>query len=159
MRRHDVDWGHLGFLAAVAAAVIWYLADAISVSTAIDNLLFIAPVGAFALLLCAVIVRQCIRPHGTVASAGRQDVIGVTRPAQGRDALRIAAVALALVLLVALLTFGGFDIGILAFSAVVMWICGERRVLALILYPVAVTLVMVLGFRAILPFPMPTVLL
>ena len=59
----------------------------------------------------------------------------------------------------ALVTFGGFDIGILLFCAAVMWICGERRALLLIAYPVVVTLVVVLGFRAILPFPMPTLLL
>ena len=159
MRRFEVDWGHLGFLAVIAAAVIWYLADAVSVSTAVNNLLLVAPVGGFALLLCALVARQCVRTRGVAAHAGREDVIGVLRPAQGRDALRIAAVALALVLLVLVVTFVGFDLGILLFCGAVMWICGERRPLLLLAYPVAVTLAVVLGFRAILPFPMPTLLL
>ena len=56
--RYRVDWGHLAFVAVIAAAVVWYLCDAMSVSMSVNNLLFIVPVGVFAVLCAAPLCRS-----------------------------------------------------------------------------------------------------
>jgi hypothetical protein len=40
-----------------------------------------------------------------------------------------------------------------------MLVCGERRPIPLVIYPLAVALVAVYGFRALMPYPMVTTLL
>jgi hypothetical protein len=53
----------------------------------------------------------------------------------------------------------GFDVAIWLFSIAVMVICGERRPLQLALFPLAIAVLVVIGFRAILPYPMYTAVL
>lgn len=157
---YEVDWGHLIFLVVIAAAVAWYLADAASVSLNIHNLLLVAPLSALALCLCLVIAPQCFRRRDAEERPARADV-----PAAGAEALRssdrrsllpIGAVALSLGLYVSLLNTIGFDVATCLFALAVMLICGERRPFALLVYPLAVAIVLVLCFRALLPYPMYT---
>jgi hypothetical protein len=161
--QYEVDWGHLAFVLVMAGAVVWYLLDTVSISISTNNLLFVAPVGGLALLLCLLVIPQCFRPAG--AKAEPSETASITGKVQGEspsgkwDLLRIGGVSVSLVFLVALLNPIGFDGAILLFSGAVMWICGERKLLPLIIYPLVVTLVIVLGFRAILPFPMHTIVL
>jgi hypothetical protein len=162
-RRHDVDWGHLIFIFVIAAWVLWYLVDALSVSFSTHNLLFIGPVGVLALLLCLLIVPQCISRRDVEPRDRRpaRTAIGMPKAhASGKgDLLRIGGVAVSLGLFVCLLNVIGFDVATCLFALAVMFICGERRAHVLILYSLGVALVVVLGFRAILPFPMYTTVL
>jgi hypothetical protein len=163
LRHYRVDWGHLTFVLLIAAAVLWYLSDAMSVSMNVNNLMFIGPVGVFALLLCCGIVPQCFHRIGAVAKQPRRakDVTGVRelKVNNQREALQIGLLAAALGALVFMLDVIGFDVAIWLFSIVVMVICGERRPLQLALFPLAIAVLVVIGFRAILPYPMYTAVL
>jgi len=53
----------------------------------------------------------------------------------------------------------GFDISLWLFAIAVMLICGERRPLMLALFPLAIAVLVVGGFRAMLPYPMYTLVL
>jgi hypothetical protein len=53
----------------------------------------------------------------------------------------------------------GFDLATLLFILVTMAICGERRPLGLILFPLGMTLFIIYSLRALVTFPMPTAVL
>jgi hypothetical protein len=57
------------------------------------------------------------------------------------------------------LAYVGFDVAIFLFSAAAMAICGERRPLHLLAFSVVVTVIAVYGFRALMSYPMFTLLL
>lgn len=159
----EVDWGHLIFLAIIAAAVLWYLLDAMSVSLNIHNLLLVAPLSVAALGLCVVIVPQCFRRRGAEERPARDDMhaagSAVLRSPDKKSLLPIGGVALSLGLYVSLLNVIGFDVATWLFVFAVMLICGERRPIALMVYPMVVAVVLVLGFRALLPYPMFTLVI
>ena len=160
---YRVDWGHLAFIALIAVAILWYLTDAMSVSMSMNNLLFIGPVGFFALLLCCAIVPQCFHRIGAPARQARRakDVIGTQELTAGnqKEAVQIGLLGAALGALVFLLDVIGFDVALWLFAVAVMLICGERRPLVLALFPLAVAVLVVVGFRAMLPYPMYTAVL
>lgn len=161
--RYRLDWGHLAFVSLIAAAVVWYLLDAMAVSMSMNNLLFIAPVGLFALLLCCAIVPQCFRrtdggvqrPRRVKSVTGMQELTVGSR----KELVQICGLAAALGAMVFLLDAIGFDIAIWLFAVTVMLICGERRPIVLALFPLVSAVVIVGGFRAMLPYPMYTALL
>jgi hypothetical protein len=160
--RYAVDWGHLIFLAIIAAAVLWYLIDAMSVSLNIHNLLLIAPLGVLALCLCLVIVPQCFHRRGVEAEATDENLpapVSGALTSDKRNLLLIGSVALSLGLYVSLLNVIGFDIATCLFVLAVMFICGERRPIVLIVFPVVVAVVLIAAFRALLPYPMYTVII
>jgi hypothetical protein len=161
--RYRVDWGHLAFVAVIAAAVVWYLCDAMSVSMSVNNLLFIVPVGVFAVLLCCAIVPQCFHRVGQVAPQQRRtkDITGMQELTVNsrKEALQIGLLAASLGALVFLLDVIGFDISLWLFAIAVMLLCGERRPLMLALFPLALAVLVVVGFRAMLPYPMYTLVL
>jgi hypothetical protein len=161
--RYEVDWGHLIFLAVIAAAASWYLFDAMSVSLNIHNLLLVAPLAVLALCLCVVIVPQCFHRQTVEAAAAGEDPHAARaeplRSGDKKNLLLIGAVAVSLGLYVSLLNVIGFDVASCLFVLAVMLICGERRPIPLIVYPVIVAVVLVAGFRALLPYPMYTVVI
>lgn len=181
--RYRVDWGHLAFLAVLAAAVAWYLLDAMSVSLSINNLMLVAPLAVLALGLCVFVAPQCFHRQA-ISTAGPAEDLRATGAAPVRtgdvhvddvhvanmhvgdmhaggssNPLLIGVVAVVLGLYVSLLNVIGFDIASYLFVLAVMVICGERRPIPLLVYPVIVALVLVAGFRALLPYPMYTVLI
>ena len=160
--RYRLDWGHLVFVSLIAAAIVWYLLDAMSVSMSMNNLLFIGPVGIFALLLCCAIVPQCFRRIDSVQRPRRgKGIIGKQELTVGSrtELVQICSLAAALGAMVFLLDVIGFDIAIWLFAVAVMLICGERRPIMLALFPLVSAVVIVGGFRAMLPYPMYTALL
>jgi hypothetical protein len=162
-RRYTVDWGHLVFLAIIAAFVVCYFADAISVSTAVNNLLLVAPLSVLALILCVVVLPQCFRCEGRaeIRRGGGMTEIGASeiRSSDLKQLGLIGGVALSLGAYVFLLDIIGFDIASWVFTLVLMVLCGERRPLPLLIYPFVVAGLLIGAFRAILPFPMYTAIL
>jgi hypothetical protein len=162
--RYTVDWGHLIFLTVIAAAVFWYFLDAMSVSLNIHNLLLVAPLSVLALCLCLVILPQCFRrTDDGVVSSSTPDVHGggasALHASNIRSLLPIGGLVLALGLYVSLLDVIGFDVATCLFVLAVMLICGERRPLPLVLYPLLVSLILISAFRAVLPYPMYTAII
>lgn len=160
--RYTIDYGHLALITLIAAAVFWYLLDARSVSLSINNLLLVQPIALFALAMYLFIVPQCFhRVDAEVAALPprEQDPLSPTLPSERSDVIRMAALGASLGLLVILIDVIGFDVGIFLFTAAAMAICGERRPFHLIAFSLAVTLVGIYGFRALIPFPMFTTIL
>jgi hypothetical protein len=164
-RRYKVDWAHLAFLLIIGCATLWYLCDAISVSTSVDNLLLVAPLSVVALALVGTLAIQCVSLNGKTTrykpkDGGTKDMgASELRSNDVRSLTRIGSVAAALGAYVFLLNVIGFDVSTWIFVTIVMLICGERRPLALIIYPLAVAVILIGGFRLMLPFPMHTLIL
>jgi len=162
-RRASIDWAHLVFLIIIGGITLWYLSDAISVSISPDNLLLVGPLSILALILCVVLGFLCFRPQKTVVKHKESTIkeIGASelRSSDWRQLSKIAGVAVALGCYVNLLNVIGFDIATWAFALVVMMLCGERRPLQLIVFPLLVAGILIAGFHALLPFPMYTMIL
>ncbi|WP_041782091.1 tripartite tricarboxylate transporter TctB family protein [Ancylobacter novellus] len=159
--RYIIDYGHLALITLIAAAIFWYLLDARSVSLSVNNLLLVEPVALFALAMYLFIIPQCFHrvDEQLAKSPKEQDPLSPTLPSERSDIIRMAILGAALGLLVFLLDVVGFDVGIFLFTAAAMAVCGERRPLHLLGFSLAVTLVAVYGFRALIPFPMFTTFL
>ena len=164
IRGHEyrVDWAHLVFVTLLALAVIWYLLDARAVSLRINNLLLVEPLALFALLMYLLVLPQCFRRADAVeapANPVADDPLAPQLPTETRELARVGILGLALGVFVFALPIIGFDIAIWLFALVTMLLCGERRPVPLLLYPLVVTIVAIYGFRALIPYPMPTTLL
>ena len=157
-RRYTVVWGHLIFVLLVFGAVAWYLHDARSVSLNRNNLLLLQPVTLMTLALCLFILPQCFARADEDSDV--QDAAEAPVSTAPPDALfKIGGTGIALGAFVCLLDVVGFDIAAWLFCLATMFICGERRPLALLLYPLIVAIVTISAFRAMLPFPMYTLIL
>ncbi len=162
---YAIDYGHLALITFIAAVVFWYLMDTRSVSLSVNNLLLVQPVAIFALAMYLFILPQCFhkvderqaaRPDTAEAEV---DPFAVKLSTDRADVIRMAALGVSLGLMVFLLDVIGFDIAIFLFAAAAMAVCGERRPLHLFLFSLAVTLVTIYGFRALISYPMHTTLL
>lgn len=164
IRGHEyrIDWAHLVFVTLIAASVLWYLLDARAVSMKVNNLLLVEPLALFALLMYLLILPQCFRradAEGEQNAPAPEDPLAPALPTEFWALARVGVLGLALGLLVFLMDTIGFDIAIWLFALATMLICGERRPIPLAVYPLAVAIVAVYGFRALMPYPMFTAVL
>lgn len=159
--KYVVNWQHLVFLGILFGAVLWYLLEARSVSTATNNLLLVQPLSLFVLFLCLLVVPQCFRRADRTDEDELlpEDPLAPTLPKEGRDLALIGVLGLSLGAAIFVMDAVGFDLGVWLFCVAAMFICGERRPVALIVYPLAVTLAVIYGFKAMMPYPLETILL
>jgi len=156
-RTYVVDWGHLLVATLIVGACIWYLADARSVSTAVENLLLVQPATILAVVLYLLILPQCVRQ---VADApGEAGALEPKAASPIADHLRIAAMAAAFGFFTFSLEPLGFDVSTWIFVTVGLFICGERRPWILAIFPPAFTAALVLGYQQLLPHPIHTLIL
>jgi amino acid transporter len=147
--RWRVAWGQLALVTALAGLALAYLLDARSVSLSVNNLLLVQPTALFVLALWVVIALGTVRRALPEEGPSRRDWLGFAR---------VVAMVAAFGLFIASLERIGYDIAIALFVAVGLFIGGERRPLWLVLFPVAFAALVVLGFRALVPYPFPTTL-
>ena len=169
--QYTVDWGHLALVTSIALATIWYLVDARQVSPNANNILLIQPLAIISLVFCVFILPQCFvkRSEGVEVEnrPGDDKRLSASPPASSQPALPTEKSEVIKMLglggLLGALAFSmmtiGFDVGIFLFTFAAMMICGERRLLVLSVFSLVLTLVVVLGFRAMMPYPMPTTFL
>jgi hypothetical protein len=150
--RYRIEWGHLLLLLFIAGTVTWYLFDARGRSLNINNLLLVQPTAILALILCAVVLRQCFVP----IVSDEDEVTPEARREDLRAVLKVAVMAGAFGLFAFSLETIGFDVAAWLFVAVGLYICGERRWLVLVLFPTLFTAALIYFFRALIPFPLPT---
>ena len=159
---YKVDYGHLAFLTLIAGYVAWYLTNTISVSTRVNNLLLVAPVSVFALLMVLFIIPQCVRRADNEpqeVKPDQYDPLSPKLPTERRQVARMLMLGGALGAFVLSLAFIGFDAAIFLFAVGAMAICGERRPVHLLAFAVLVTVITVYGFKALMPYPMPTLII
>ena len=161
-QEYRVDWGHLVFATLLAGSILWYLLDARAVSLRVNNLLLVQPLAIFALILYLLILPQCFRRVDAASELEPEpadDPLAPALPTEYAALVRVGLLGIALGLFVFFMGAIGFDVAIWLFALATMLICGERRPLPLALYPLAVTGVAVYGFRALMPYPMTTLVL
>lgn len=162
-RRYRIDWGHFLTLSAMLAFSIWYLFDARSVSLGVNNLIVLQPTVFIVVGLYLFIVRQCFIPvDETLPDAEEsQDGEGAdsdVKPPFWRDVDTIKVVGLASSLIAYAMLYErvGIDVATLVFVFVAMFICGERRIVSLIVFPVIATIVLVYAARFLVLVPVPS---
>ena len=158
-RVYVVDWGHLLVATLVIAISVAYLLDARATAINVNNLLLVQPAVIFALLLYALILPQCFRRVPDEAAAEQlaaAEAEDTSRPSTLPELLRVAALAAAFGLFVFSLDIVGFDIATWVFMVVGLYICGERRPLPLVVFPLVFTVIAILGYQALIPYPMFT---
>ena len=135
-----IDWAHLCTLGLLITWVIWYWLDARSVSTDILNLLLVQPTAILALVLAAMILPQCLRqkhPRSEITLSERN---------------RVILLMLCFVGFVALMFTVGVDIAVFLFTASCLLIFGERRWVVVIGFSLATTLLLIKGYRLMIPY-------
>jgi putative tricarboxylic transport membrane protein len=142
-RHQQVD---LLVLLALSGLVTWYLRDAYSASSHFANLILILPVSIMVLLLCAL--DFIIQLRGLHKSPPRLEPVASMLP----------AIAL-FVLFVLSLEWLGFDVGTCIFIGAFLWLHGERRIKWILAYSISFALLISLFFSAMLPYPMPMLIL
>jgi hypothetical protein len=155
-RTYDVDWGHLVLVTAIAGTCAAYLFDARSTSLSIQNLLLVQPMVLVVVALYLAILPQCFLARDKVPEAAGADE---SAPLKIEGAARVLAVMVALGAFAFTLDIIGFDLATFLFILITMAICGERRPLGLILFPLGMTLFIIYSLRALVTFPMPTAVL
>jgi hypothetical protein len=162
--QYTIDWGHLLVVLSIAIATIWYLFDTRQASTNINNILLIQPLVVVSLLFCAFILPQCFEKKGKVVEVGPRSptenmLQAPALPTDRNEVFKMLALGGLLGALAFSMMIIGFDVGIFLFTFVAMIICGERRLWMLTVFSLVLTLVVVIGFRAMMPYPMPTMFL
>lgn len=158
--RYAVDWGHLLVIVMIAVICAAYLYDTLDTSTRINNILFVLPASIIALLLCIAILPQIItriaEPDETLPETVAEDED--TPKETWRELGWIALLVVAFGVFVFSVERIGFDIASWLFITLGLFVCGERRIVALVLYPPVAAALIVVGFKALIPFPMFTLI-
>ncbi len=144
-RSRRLDWGHLAVVALVATVTALYLHDSFNASPTTDNLILILPASILALLLCAGIAVGILRRSGP-----EEDL-----PPLGRTPILMGLFALYIVTL----PFLGFDVGSAVFVAAALLSDGERRLVPLLAIPICFAAITTWIFAALVPYPLPTLIL
>lgn len=156
--RYRVDWGHLGVIAMMALICTAYLGDTLATSLRINNLLFVLPASIVALTLCLIILPQTVRREALSTS----DPALRSKAGTSESWHELGWIALLIVgfgTYVFLMERIGFDLASWLFITLGIYVCGERHPFALLLFPLLATAMIVLGFQALIPYPMHTLLL
>ncbi|MCB1669815.1 MAG: tripartite tricarboxylate transporter TctB family protein [Gammaproteobacteria bacterium] len=126
----------------------WYLWDSWSASSHIYNLILVLPLTVIVMLLCAVaFVGDLLRTEA------------VNRPVD-RDSATSSLPAIALFVgYVISLPWLGFDVGTFLFLAAFLKIAGEQKWQWILGYSLAFAFGSALFFSAMLPYPMPLLLI
>lgn len=149
--RRAVDWGHLALLIVICTVVVAYWLDARATSLKMGNLLLVQPAAIVALVLAAMVLPQVFRrrePRGQADGEGRK----VEAPG---ELLKVALLAGAFGAMVFSLETVGFDVATFLFTAVGLWICGERRLWLIGLFSAIFTAAIIYGYQMLVPYPFP----
>lgn len=156
-----VDWGHLLVILMIAVICAAYLYDTLDASTRINNILFVLPASIIALLLCIAILPQVVtrivEPGDKLSKAMSNDE---NAPKETWNELGwIALLVVAFGVFVFAVERIGFDLASWLFITLGLFVCGERRILALALYPPIAAVLIVFGFKTLIPYPMFTLII
>ncbi|EKF42570.1 hypothetical protein NA8A_10923 [Nitratireductor indicus C115] len=135
---------HTAFLALVALVTSYISWSAIKASTKLFNLIVVVPVAAIIAILIVTIVASALRGKASDgAMPSRANTLG--------DILLLGCFAVFCVAL----TKVGFDIATFIFVWIGIVLGGEKRIWLPPLFSALFTLILVKGFGALFPFPMP----
>ena len=136
----------LAVLLVLAGLLILYGIDTYRASSDVLNLILVLPVIAIVLALC--LIQFVIEMRDVKAKAPARESVGDVAPVIGLFAAYVLT-----------LQWLGFDIGTMLFIAAFLWLQGERRWRWLIGYSISLSFGLALFFSAMLPYPMPMLIL
>ncbi len=130
-------------LASLATA---YGIDSYSASTEILNLILVLPLTIIVLVLC--LIQFVVEWRDSTSAPPARENIADVAPVIGLFAVYVIS-----------LNWLGFDVGTVLFVAAYLWLQGERRLPWLLGYSIALGFSLALFFSAMLPYPMPMLVL
>ena len=133
-------------LLVLASLVTAYGIDSYSASTEVLNLILVLPLTIIVLVLCLIQFVVELR-DSTSTPPARESIVDVG-PVIGLFAAYVLS-----------LNWLGFDVGTALFVAAFLWFHGERRLPWLLGYSIALGFALALFFSAMLPYPMPMLVL
>ena len=136
----------LAVLLVLAGLVTLYGFDTVRASSDVLNLILVLPVIAIVLVLC--LVQFVIEMRAVKAKAPARESVADVAPVIGLFAAYVLT-----------LQWLGFDIGTMLFVAAFLWLQGERRWPWLIGYSMSLGFGLAMFFSAMLPYPMPMLIL
>ncbi|HSH49258.1 MAG TPA: tripartite tricarboxylate transporter TctB family protein [Halomonas sp.] len=146
---HKRDYGDLLVLLALAAFTLWYLQDAIRVSSAVQNLLLILPLSLIVLAIAVLEIVLRLR-RGTLLFRLEEESEPLHRT------LPVVGLFAAYVMLLETL---GFDVATVLFIAAFLVLKGERNWWLLGGYSLAFGFGVAFFFAQMLPYPMHMLIL
>jgi putative tricarboxylic transport membrane protein len=130
-------------IVGLSGFTIWYLLDAWSASSKIENLMLIVPIVILTLVMCSIELVKQLRQ-------------GVTQEHHDREPTKSVAPIIGLFsIYVISLEWVGFDLATVFFVAAFLWLQGERRLFWVIGYSLCFGILVTLFFSYMLPYPMP----
>jgi purine-cytosine permease-like protein len=151
----EIDWGHLLLLLFIGGWIAGYLIDTRATSLATNNLLLVQPTAIIGLVLCLVVLPQCFHRADPARAATATAEAAAERNRELGELGKIALLAAAFGAFVSTLETVGFDVGCWLFTAIALYICGERRWWVVVLFTCLFTVLLIYGYRAMIPFPFP----
>ncbi len=133
-------------LLVLAGIVMLYGFDTYRASSDVLNLILVLPVIAIVLVLC--LIQFVIEMRDVTTKAPARESVKDVAPVIGLFAVYVLT-----------LQWLGFDIGTMLFVAAFLWLQGERRWQWLIGYSISLSFGLALFFSAMLPYPMPMLIL
>lgn len=148
----SIDWGHLLTVMAMAAWVLWYLADVRAASLDLENTLLVQPLCIALLVMLLAVLPQCVRKE-ELPDGLKPD------PLDRTSFLKVLGLMVSFGVFVWAMFNVGFDLAVFAFSLVALAICGERRWWFMLIFAALSAVILVKGYQLLVPFQMPNVLL
>ncbi len=133
-------------LLVLASLVAAYAIDSYSASTEVLNLILVLPLTIIVLVLC--LIQFVAELRGPTSIPPARDNVTDAAPVIGLFAVYVLS-----------LNWLGFDVGTALFVAAFLWFHGERRLPWLLGYSIALGFALALFFSAMLPYPMPMLVL
>jgi len=130
----------------LASLVTAYAIDSYSASTEVLNLILVLPLTIIVLALC--LIQFVVELRDTTSIPPARDNVTDVVPVIGLFAVYVLS-----------LNWLGFDVGTALFVAAFLWFHGERRLPWLLGYSIALGFALALFFSAMLPYPMPMLVL
>ena len=130
----------------LASLVTAYAIDSYSASTEVLNLILVLPLTIIVLALC--LIQFVVELRDTTSMPPARDNVTDAVPVIGLFAVYVLS-----------LNWLGFDVGTALFVAAFLWFHGERRLPWLLGYSIALGFALALFFSAMLPYPMPMLVL
>jgi hypothetical protein len=150
-----VAWGHLALLLVFCCLIITYLLDARATSLNTNNLLLVQPGSIVALLLATIVLPQCFRRSAPATT----NPTPPNRQLQRGALLSTAALGSAFGAFVFSLETVGFDVATFLFTAFGLYVCGERKLWLIGAFSTLFTLLIVYGYKLLVPYPFPLTVL
>jgi len=133
----------------------WYLSDAYSASSSIENLLLILPAALVVIVLCLWILGRTLYE---ISRFKKDQKEGDTKEEKEKKPVSVFGAMCILAGFVLSMDWIGFDAATFLFMIALMFLQGERRLLWLSCFPAIFAILVSLFFEYMIPYPMPMLL-